>query len=83
MVRLFLKHSGLSTQCDYHCRACYVAVAFYTCGMVLLGAGFQKHLTIAAFIIGWGLVEIATMINTTVVRELYTVAFTQYKSNLY
>lgn len=48
-------------------RACYIAVAFYTCGMILLGAGFQKHLSIAAFIIGWGLVEIATILNTTVV----------------
>ena len=37
--------------------------------MVLLGAGFQKHLSIAAFIIGWGLVEIATILNTTVVCE--------------
>lgn len=37
--------------------------------MILLGAGFQNHLTIAAFIIGWGLVEIATILNTTVVCE--------------
>lgn len=51
-------------------RACYVAVALYTCGMILLGAGFQKHLSIAAFIIGWGLVEIATLVNTTAVCEL-------------
>ena len=50
-------------------RACYVAVALYTIGMVLLGAGFQNHLSIAAFIIGWGLVEIATIVNTTAVCE--------------
>ena len=50
-------------------RACYVAVVLYVVGMVLIGAAFQNHLTIAAFIIGWGLVEIATMVNTVAVCE--------------
>ncbi|EKM49828.1 uncharacterized protein PHACADRAFT_265536 [Phanerochaete carnosa HHB-10118-sp] len=62
--------------------ACYVAVAFYTCGMILLGAGFQKHLSIAAFIIGWGLVEIATMINTTVVYAYLNDSFPRFKGEM-
>jgi general stress protein CsbA len=52
-------------------RSCYVAVILYVVGMVLMGAAFQKHLTIAAFIIGWGLVEIATMVNTVAVCEYF------------
>ncbi|KAI0698164.1 MFS general substrate transporter [Cytidiella melzeri] len=47
--------------------SCYVAVTLYVVGMVLMGAAFQNHLTIAAFIIGWGLAEIATMVNTVAV----------------
>lgn len=48
-------------------RACYVSVVLYVAGMVLLGASFQEHLSIAAFIIGWGLAEAATMMNTVAV----------------
>lgn len=53
-------------------RSCYVAVALYVVGMVLMGAAFQNHLTIAAFIIGWGLVEVATMVNTVAICEYLT-----------
>ncbi|EKM53344.1 uncharacterized protein PHACADRAFT_197775 [Phanerochaete carnosa HHB-10118-sp] len=60
--------------------ACYIAVVFYTCGMILLGAGLQKHISIAAFIIGWGLVEIATMINTTVVYAYLNDSFPRFKA---
>ena len=48
-------------------RACYFAIIFFTAGMVLIGAAFEKHLNIAAFIVGWGLVVVAAMINITVV----------------
>ena len=54
------------------CRSCYVAVVLYVVGMVLMGAAFQNHLTIAAFIIGWGLVEIATMVNTVAICKWQT-----------
>ena len=64
-------------------RACYIAVAFYTCGMILLGAGFQKHLSIAAFIIGWGLVEIATILNTTVVCAPLSLLFARLSLTLH
>ena len=52
-------------------RSCYVAVILYIVGMVLMGAAFQNHLTIAAFIIGWGLVEIATMVNTVAICKYF------------
>ncbi|THH26494.1 hypothetical protein EUX98_g7695 [Antrodiella citrinella] len=46
---------------------CYVAVPLYVCGFVLIGAAFQDHLNIGAFIIGWGVNTIAIMINTVAV----------------
>ncbi len=48
-------------------RACYLAVPLYVIGFILLGASFEKHLNVAALIIGWGLAEIAIMINTVAV----------------
>ncbi|EKM53342.1 uncharacterized protein PHACADRAFT_259649 [Phanerochaete carnosa HHB-10118-sp] len=62
--------------------ACYITVAFYTCGMILLGAGLQKHLNIAAFIIGWCLVQITTMINTTVVYAYLNDSFPRFKGEM-
>ncbi|EIM90062.1 MFS general substrate transporter [Stereum hirsutum FP-91666 SS1] len=47
--------------------ACYLAVILYICGYVVLGASLQKHLSAGALIMGWGISEVATMINTVAV----------------
>ncbi|KAI0345576.1 MFS general substrate transporter [Trametopsis cervina] len=59
--------------------SCYLAVVLYVVGMVLMGAAFQNHLTIAAFIIGWGLVEIATMVNTVAVYAYLNDSFPKFQ----
>ncbi|KAG7092077.1 hypothetical protein E1B28_008456 [Marasmius oreades] len=47
--------------------ACYLAMPLYICGFVTLGAAFQKHLSTGALIMGWGIAELAVMINTVAV----------------
>ncbi|KAF5380010.1 hypothetical protein D9615_006164 [Tricholomella constricta] len=47
--------------------ACYVAMPLYICGFVTLGAALQKHLSVGALIMGWGIAELAVMINTVAV----------------
>lgn len=39
----------------------------YICGFVTLGAAFQKHLSVGAVIMGWGIAEVAVMINTVAI----------------
>ena len=39
----------------------------YICGFLVLGASFQKHLSVGALIMGWGIAELAIMINTVAV----------------
>jgi len=39
----------------------------YVCGFVVLGASLQKHLGAGALIMGWGIAELAIMINTVAV----------------
>lgn len=51
----------------YQTRACYLGVALYICGFVTLGATFQKHLGVGALVMGWGIAELAAMINTVAV----------------
>ncbi|TFK90089.1 MFS general substrate transporter [Polyporus arcularius HHB13444] len=46
---------------------CYIAVPLYICGFVLLGASFQKHLSIGALVMGWGIAQVAIMINTVAI----------------
>ena len=41
----------------------------YICGFVVLGASFQKHLSVGALVMGWGIAEVAVMINTVAVCE--------------
>ncbi|EKM56913.1 uncharacterized protein PHACADRAFT_254299 [Phanerochaete carnosa HHB-10118-sp] len=47
--------------------ACYIAVPLYICGFVVLGAAFQKHLSVGALVMGWGIAEVAVMVNTVAV----------------
>jgi hypothetical protein len=53
------------------CRACYIAMPLYVCGFVVLGAAFQKHLSVGAIIMGWGLAEVAIMVNTVAICALF------------
>ena len=50
-------------------RACYIGMPLYVCGFVVLGAAFQKHLSVGALVMGWGITEVATMVNTVAVCE--------------
>lgn len=50
-------------------RACYLAVVLYVSGFVMLGASFQKELSIGMVIMGWGISEVAIMVNTVAVCE--------------
>ena len=50
--------------------ACYIAMPLYLCGFIVLGAAFQKKLSVGAVVMGWGLAEVAVMINTVAVCKL-------------
>ncbi|KAG6864326.1 hypothetical protein C0991_010446 [Blastosporella zonata] len=59
--------------------ACYVAMPLYICGFVTLGAAFQKHLSVGALIMGWGIAELAVMINTVAVYAYCNDCFPKQK----
>ena len=50
-------------------RTCYIAVVLYIVGFVVLGASVQNHLSVGALVMGWGIAEVAVMINTVAVCE--------------
>ncbi|KAK7052625.1 MFS general substrate transporter [Favolaschia claudopus] len=62
--------------------ACYVAIPLYICGFIVLGASFQKHLSPGAIVMGWGLAEVAVMINTVAVYAYCNDAFPKHQGEV-
>ncbi|KAL0564744.1 hypothetical protein V5O48_017296 [Marasmius crinis-equi] len=62
--------------------ACYLAMPLYICGFVTLGAAFQKHLNTGALIMGWGIAELAVMINTVAVYAYCNDCFPKHKGEI-
>ena len=59
-------------------RACYAAVPLFICGFLALGSAFQKHDSIGALVMGWGIAQVAIMVNTVAVcASLYDVRSTR------
>ncbi|KAJ6611392.1 MFS general substrate transporter [Mycena sp. CBHHK59/15] len=62
--------------------ACYLAVPLYVCGFVVLGAALQNHLSVGALIMGWGIAECATMINTVAVYAYCSDCFPKHQGEV-
>ncbi|KAF8156654.1 MFS general substrate transporter [Crassisporium funariophilum] len=62
--------------------ACYIAIPLYICGFVTLGAALQNHLSVGALIMGWGIAELATMINTVAVYAYCNDAFPRHQGEI-
>ncbi|KAF9026145.1 MFS general substrate transporter [Hymenopellis radicata] len=62
--------------------ACYLALPLYICGFVTLGAAVQKHLSPGALIMGWGIAELATMINTVAVYAYCNDCFPKHQGEI-
>ncbi|KIK68217.1 hypothetical protein GYMLUDRAFT_35593 [Collybiopsis luxurians FD-317 M1] len=62
--------------------ACYLAMPLYICGFVLLGASFQMHLSVGALVMGWGIAELAVMINTVAVYAYCNDCFPKHRGEV-
>jgi len=61
---------------------CYVAVPLFVVGMVVLGATFEKHLSVGALLMGWGIAEFSVMINTVAVYAYCNDAFPKHHGEI-
>jgi len=61
---------------------CYIAIPLYICGFVLLGASLQNHMTIGGIIMGWGIAEVAVMINTVAVYAYCNDCFPRHQGEI-
>jgi len=62
--------------------ACYIGTPLYICGFVLLGAALQKHLSVGALIMGWGISEVAIMVNTVAIYTYTNACFPKHQGEI-
>ncbi|KAL5492566.1 hypothetical protein ACEPAI_4013 [Sanghuangporus weigelae] len=62
--------------------ACYIAMPLYLCGFLVLGASFQEILSVGALVMGWGIAEVAIMINTVAVYAYCNDSYPQYRGEI-
>ncbi|KLO09107.1 MFS general substrate transporter [Schizopora paradoxa] len=62
--------------------ACYIAMPLYLCGFLTLGGAFQNKLSIGAVVMGWGIAEVAVMINTVAIYAYCNDCFPRYKGEI-
>lgn len=51
-------------------RTCYIGIALYVVGFVLLGVSLQDRLPIPVIVVGWAIAQIAVLVTTVAVCEL-------------
>ncbi|CAA7268523.1 unnamed protein product [Cyclocybe aegerita] len=62
--------------------ACYIAMPLYVCGFLTLGAAFEKHLSIGALVMGWGIAELSIMIATVAIIAYCNDAFPKHQGEI-
>jgi len=62
--------------------ACYIGTPLYVCGFVVLGATLEKHSSVGALVIGWGVALVAMMVNTVAVYAYANDCFPKHKGEI-
>ncbi|KIJ63734.1 hypothetical protein HYDPIDRAFT_112674 [Hydnomerulius pinastri MD-312] len=66
IMNVTVRRNGGIFEAESRLWVCYIAMPLFLCGFLVLGAGVQ-HLNMAALILGWGIAEVAVMINTVAI----------------
>lgn len=67
IMNVSIRRNGGVFEAESRLWTCYLAVPLYICGFVVLGASLQMRLSPGALVMGWGIAEVAVMINTVAV----------------
>ncbi|KAJ7913533.1 MFS general substrate transporter [Mycena leptocephala] len=82
IMNISVRRNGGVFEAESRLWACYFAVPLYICGFVVLGAALQNHLHPAALIMGWGIAECMTMINTVAVYAYCSDCFPKHQGEV-
>jgi len=62
--------------------ACYIGTPLYICGFVVLGATLQKHLSVGALVMGWGIALVAMIVNTVAIYAYANDCFPKHQGEI-
>ncbi|KAI0064872.1 hypothetical protein BV25DRAFT_1822632 [Artomyces pyxidatus] len=77
-----IRRNGGVFEAESRLWAIYTAMPLYVCGFVLIGASLKQHLSPGAFVMGWGLAEVAIMVNTVAVYAYCSDAFPKHQGEV-
>ncbi|KAH7910354.1 major facilitator superfamily domain-containing protein [Hygrophoropsis aurantiaca] len=81
IMNISIKHNKGVFEAESRLWACYIAVPLYICGFLTLGAGIQ-HVNKVALILGWGIAEVAVMVNTVAIYAYCNDCFPQRQGEI-
>jgi MFS family permease len=82
IMNLSIRRNNGVFEAEHRLWACYLAMPLYICGFVVLGASFQNHLSVGALVMGWGIAELAVMINTVAVYAYCNDCFPKHQGEI-
>ncbi|KAK0452396.1 major facilitator superfamily domain-containing protein [Armillaria borealis] len=82
IMNMSIRHNHGVFEAESRLWACYIALPLYICGFVTLGASIQNHLNTAGIIMGWGIAELAIMINTVAIYAYCNDCFPKHQGEI-
>ncbi|KAJ7464809.1 MFS general substrate transporter [Mycena galericulata] len=82
IMNVSIRRNGGVFEAESRLWACYIAIPLYVCGFVVLGAALENHLNVAALILGWGIAELAIMINTVAIYAYCSDCFPKHQGEV-
>ncbi|GJE98654.1 MFS general substrate transporter [Phanerochaete sordida] len=82
IVTRAIRRNGGVYEAESRLWTCVVALPIYVVGLVVSGAAFQEKLSVAAVVMGWGIREVAVMINTVAVYAYANDCFPRYPGEI-
>jgi len=82
IMRITTKRNHGVFEAESRLWACYIGMPLYICGFVVLGAAFQKHLSVWAVVMGWGIAEVAVMVHTVAILAYVNDCFPKHQGEI-
>lgn len=80
IMEISVRQNGGVFEAESRLWSCYIGMPLYVCGFLVLGAALEHRLGLAGVIFGWGIVEVAIMVNTVAVCTSFLAFFFSSKA---
>jgi len=82
ILRISTKRNNGFFEAESRLWSCYIGIPLYICGFLVLGAAFEKHLSVAAVVMGWGISLAALIVITVSIYAYANDCFPRYRGEI-